>query len=291
MGFDKLLTPLVRQPLLCHTLERLQRAPEVGEIVLVVRPDAEELVEGLIAAARERGRVRLVHGGAERQDSVMAGLKAVSPEFDYVLIQDAARPFITPELVEKVYLAAQETGAAVSGAPTSDSLKEVGSDGLVVQTIDRAKIWAVQTPQIFRTKLLLDAYRQVVSDGLAVTDDTAAVERAGGQVRVVLHHGMNLKVTTPADWKLAEAYLTCGEADSAIGQELRRLLHDINNHLTPLLGYAFLVGNELPEDAKGRKYAENIGLAGEKCHKVVQQVQQIVRAIFPRREENRSKPE
>lgn len=290
MGFDKILTPLAGQPLLQHTIERLQDSPLISEIIVVVRPDTEAQVREVLSQASERGTLRYTHGGAERQDSVRNGLAVVDPACEYVLIHDAARPFVKPRLVERVAQAAYVTGAAVCGAPSADTLKHAEADGVVIHTVDRTTVWAVQTPQIFRKELLERAYDKVVAGGGVVTDDTAAVEQLGEPVQIVHFRGLNVKVTTPADWRMAEAYLMCGEPDTPVGKEIRRLLHDINNHLTPLLGYAFLIGNELPEDSKGKKYAENIAASGDKCHQVAQEIQQIVRKVFPRASEMEQSP-
>src|SRR6202050_4997604 len=244
MGFDKMLAPLCGRPLLVHTLERLFQTQAPAEIVLVIRPGSEAEMEPLIAPLREKGAIRLVPGGAQRQDSVQAGLEAVADSSDYVLVHDAARPFITKELVDTILAAAKLSHAAVCGAPCSDSIKEVDEDGLVLRTVDRSRLWTVQTPQIFRAALLREAYEKARRTGGFFTDDTAVVERAGHPVRIVLYHGINLKVTTPTDWALAQALLRSGEGEGAPGTQLRKQLHDMNNHLTPLLGYAYLLVNE-----------------------------------------------
>ncbi|PTX99570.1 2-C-methyl-D-erythritol 4-phosphate cytidylyltransferase [Verrucomicrobia bacterium LW23] len=284
MGFDKLLTPLAGKPLLLHTLERIQQSPLVGEIVLVIRQENEEAVRAVIEPLRNGPPLLLAYGGAQRQDSVSNGLATAGAGYDYVLIQDAARPFITPEVIEAVFLAAQADGAAVCGYPSVDTLKKVNAEQVVDKTIDRSEIWAVQTPQIFRKSLLTEAYAAVAAAGLTVTDDTAAVEHLGKPVRIVRYDGINFKITTPADWNMAGTCLM-SEPDSPTGQELRRLVHDFNNHLTPLLGYSFLVENEFPAESRGKKFAANIQVAGEKCHKVSQQIQRIIRQLFPRKEE------
>jgi 2-C-methyl-D-erythritol 4-phosphate cytidylyltransferase len=284
MGFDKLLTPLGGRPLLVHTLERLMRTEIPAEIILVIRPGSEAEMEAVIAPLRAKGSIRLVSGGAQRQDSVQAGLQAVADSSEYVLVHDAARPFVTKELIDVVLAAAKLTGAAVCGAPCSDSLKEVGEDGQVRQTVDRSSLWSVQTPQIFRTSLLREAYQNALQTGLIYTDDTAVVEKLGHPVRIVLYHGINLKVTTPADWKLAESYLQVGEPDFGPGQLLRKHLHDMNNHLTPLLGYIYLLGTEAPEDSRLKKFVTNIQLAAERCQTTTATMQKLVRELFPRRE-------
>ncbi len=285
MGFDKLLSPLGGRPLLIHTLERLLETKIPGEIILVIRPGSEAEMEAIVSPLREKGVIRLVPGGAQRQDSVQAGLRAVSPSSEYVMVHDAARPFITRELIDLVLAAAKLSGAAVCGAPCSDSLKESGEDGLVQRTVERSRLWTVQTPQIFRTALLRDAYAAALRTGAVFTDDTAVVETMGHPVRIVLYNGINLKITTPADWGLAEAFLRVGEGEASPGMMLRKQLHDMNNHLTPLLGYAYLLVNESPEGSRGRKFATNIQSAAERCQVTTAAIQKFVRELFPRKGE------
>jgi len=285
MGFDKLLTPLGGRPLLVHTLERLLLTNVPEEIILVIRPGSEAEMEAVISPLREQGNIRLVPGGAQRQDSVRAGLNAVSDSSEYVMVHDAARPFVTKELIDVVLAAAKLTGAAVCGAPCSDSLKDGAEDGLVVRTIERSRLWTVQTPQIFRTRLLRDAYQAAARTDLIFTDDTAVVEKMGRPVRLVLYHGINFKVTTPADWSLAEAYLRAGDGETSPGTVLRKQLHDMNNHLTPLLGYAYLLVNELPEDSRSKKFATSVQLAAERCQVTTAAIQKQVRELFPRKGE------
>jgi 2-C-methyl-D-erythritol 4-phosphate cytidylyltransferase len=285
MGFDKLLTPLGGRPLLLHTLERLLATEVPAEIILVIRPGSLAEMEATIAPLKDRGNIRLVDGGAQRQDSVQAGLRAVSASSDFVMVHDAARPFVTKELIDIVMAAARLSDAAVCGAPCSDTLKEVGEDGLVLQTLDRSKLWTVQTPQIFRTKLLRDSYAAALKTGASFTDDTAVVESLGHPVRIVLYHGVNMKITTPADWSLAEALLRSGEGEGSPGQTLRKQLHDMNNHLTPLLGYAYLLVNEFPDESRPKKFAKSVQMAAERCQVTTAAIQKSVRELFPRKGE------
>jgi len=286
MGFDKLLTPLGGRPLLLHTLDQLLTAGEPEEIILVIRPGSEAEMEATISPLRDRGNIRLVEGGAQRQDSVQAGIKAVSDSSEFVMVHDAARPFVTKELIDIVLAAAKLSDAAVCGAPCSDTLKEVGEDGLVVRRVDRSGLWSVQTPQIFRTQLLRDAYQVALQTGATYTDDTAVVEQMGHPVRIVLYHGVNLKITTPADWSLAESFLRGGDGSAeSPGQLLRKQLHDMNNHLTPLLGYAYLLSNEFPEDSRPKKFAKSIQMAAERCQVTTAAIQKFVRELFPRKGE------
>ena len=285
MGFDKLLTPLAGRPLLLHTLDRLFRTEAPSEIVLVVRPDSESEMQTLVAPLGRNDSIRIVPGGAQRQDSVQNGLQAVSAESEFVMVHDAARPFVTKELIDTVLAAAKLSGAAVCGAPCSDSLKEVGEDGLVTRTVDRSQLWTVQTPQIFRTQLLRDAYRGALATGATYTDDTAVVEAMGHPVRIVLYHGINLKVTTPIDWKVAEAFLEGDHAEAPAGALLRKHIHDMNNHLTPLMGYAFLLANELQNDERLKKFATSVQTASERCQVTTAEMQKLVREMFPRKSE------
>jgi 2-C-methyl-D-erythritol 4-phosphate cytidylyltransferase len=285
MGFDKLLTPLGGRPMLVHTLERLLATKLPQEIVLVVRPGTVSDMEAIISPLRDTGNIRLVEGGAQRQDSVQAGLEAMSDSCEFVMVHDAARPFVTKEMIDVVLAAAKLSDAAVCGVPCSDTIKLVGEDGLVVETIDRSKLWTVQTPQIFRAKLLREAYQTALKTGQTFTDDTAVVEAVGHPVRIVLYSGVNLKVTTPADWSLAEALLRAGEGENSPGQMLRKQMHDMNNHLTPLLGYAYLLVNEAPEDSRTKKFAKSIQTAAERCQATTATIQKLVRELFPRRGE------
>ena len=107
----------------------------------------------------------------------------------------------------------------------------------------------------------------------------------GHAVRMVLYNGINLKVTTPADWSLAEALLRAGEGEGSPGQMLRKQLHDMNNHLTPLLGYAYLLVNEFPEESRPKKFAKSIQLAAERCQVTTAAIQKHIRELFPRKGE------
>jgi 2-C-methyl-D-erythritol 4-phosphate cytidylyltransferase len=285
MGFDKLLTPLGGRPLLLHTIDRLLQTQAPAEIILVIRPGSEEEMTAVIDPLDGKEIIRLVPGGAQRQDSVQAGLNALSDSSEFVMVHDAARPFVTRELIDTVLAAAKLSDAAVCGAPCSDSLKEVAEDGLVQQTVDRSRLWTVQTPQIFRTKLLRDAYRAALESGDTFTDDTAVVEKMGHPVRIVLYHGINFKVTTPSDWKLAEAYLQLSgdNLNQGQGPTLRKHMHDLNNHLTPLLGYAYLLANELPAESRSKKFAASIQASGERCQATAASIQKIIRELFPRK--------
>jgi 2-C-methyl-D-erythritol 4-phosphate cytidylyltransferase len=285
MGFDKIMTLLGDRPLLLHTLERIQQTGCVTEVVLVVRQEIVEEVATMVEPWQSFCSIKVISGGVNRQDSVAAGLSAVTPDAQYVMIHDAARIFVTTELITSVLAAAQEVGAAAAATPCSDSLKQAKADGLVQKTLDRSEIWALQTPQIFEKQLLLDCYKKALPSGVLFTDDTAVVEFCGHPVKLVHYKGVNFKVTTPADWKLAIAQIYMCEPDSPPGQQLRKYIHDLNNHLTPLMGYGFLIMKELKDGPNGEKFARNIQSASERCQGVAVEMQKLVRQLFPRRDE------
>jgi 2-C-methyl-D-erythritol 4-phosphate cytidylyltransferase len=154
-----------------------------------------------------RKRFQLAVGGKERQDSVWNGLEALSPDAEIVAIQDAARPCTSPDLIAASIAAARETGAAVAAQPVTDTIKESGDGKLIERTLDRARLWAVQTPQTFRVDIIRRALAEVRRRGLLVTDDTAACELIGQPVRLVVSPQPNPKVTRPEDLPGIEALL------------------------------------------------------------------------------------
>jgi 2-C-methyl-D-erythritol 4-phosphate cytidylyltransferase len=200
MGFDKLWTELAGKLVLTYALDQLVASGLVSTLALVVA--ADRLVQARQLAAGLGARTIVCVGGASRRESVAAGL-AVLPACRWVLVHDAARPFLTPDLIARGLETARETGAAVAAVPARDTLKRVVG-GTVVETPPRAQFWQVQTPQIFRRELLTAALERPDDD---VTDEATLVERLGGQVRIFDGADTNWKITTPADLRLAEALL------------------------------------------------------------------------------------
>ena len=166
----------------------------------------EELRE--IAASRGGAKVRdTIAGGAERQDSVRAGLAALPPDCDFVAVHDAARPLVRPTEIERVYEAAQRHGAAALAAPVTDTLKRANAALMVTASVERAGLFAMQTPQIFARDLLEQAYAKVRAEGLSITDEVSAVQNLGHGVVLVPNDAPNFKLTFPADLALAESVL------------------------------------------------------------------------------------
>jgi 2-C-methyl-D-erythritol 4-phosphate cytidylyltransferase len=196
-GAPKALAALAGRPLLQWSVDALRAVPAIERIVVA-------LPVGVNAPAGTTG----VPGGAVRSESVRLALAAAGSG-DPVLVHDAARPLLTPQLAERVLAAALGEGvdAAIAAAPVTDTVKRVGEGGAVLETLDRAGLWAVQTPQVFRRAALeraLDVSAEVLAQA---TDDAWLVERVGGRVVVVDSPRENLKVTTPLDLALAELLL------------------------------------------------------------------------------------
>ena len=201
-GKPKALHELAGKPLLWHCWQNVAAAPSVGAIIIAAPADAVELVQGIAPEAI------VVAGGATRQESVAAALAAVPPDFDIVLVHDAARALTPPELIEAVAGAVRSGhDAVIPGLPVVDTIKEISGEGRVVATVDREALRAVQTPQGFRRSVLSKAH---ALPGGGHTDDAGMVERLGVPVHVVAGHPRAMKITTPWDLIIAEAILRVG---------------------------------------------------------------------------------
>jgi 2-C-methyl-D-erythritol 4-phosphate cytidylyltransferase len=196
---DKLFLEVCGLPLVAHTWRAFDRVEEIGEIVLVVRTGLELSFAEMAGKLQVRKPWRCVPGGRERQDSVWNGLEALSREADLVAIQDGARPCTSVRSIRRVLEAGWEVGAAVLGQPVTDTLKEADDARRVVRTVDRSRLWSVQTPQVFRVEVIRRALVAARESGLTLTDDTAACERVGQSVVLVESVEPNPKVTVPAD--------------------------------------------------------------------------------------------
>ena len=206
-GVDKLFLELDGSPIVGHTWRRFEEAGGIDEILLVVREGAQPAFADLARQGRFRKPFRLVVGGKERQDSVWNGLAALSPSTEIVAIQDAARPCTSQTLIAATVAAARDIGAAVAAQPVTDTIKESHDGKLIERTLDRSRLWAVQTPQTFRVEVIRRALAEVRRRGLLVTDDTAACELIGQPVQLVPSPQPNPKVTRPEDLPCVEALL------------------------------------------------------------------------------------
>jgi len=206
-GVDKLFLEVAGRPVVGHTWRRFDAAPGIHEIIVVIREEAREKFEGLAAGLDLKKPYRLVGGGAERQDSVWNGLEALAAGSRIAAIHDAARPCVSEELIAATIQHAEETGAAVAAQPVTDTIKESDDGRMIGRTLERSRLWAVQTPQTFRVEVIRHALAEARRRGLVFTDDTAACELIGQPVRLVSHAAPNPKVTVRGDLALVEMLL------------------------------------------------------------------------------------
>jgi 2-C-methyl-D-erythritol 4-phosphate cytidylyltransferase len=204
---DKLFLKVAGRPVIAHTWQRFEDAGCIDEIVVVVRKGRERLFAELAKKYKFQKPFRIVVGGAERQDSVWNGLEALSPSSEVVAIHDAARPCVSEELIAATVRRAGETGAAVAAQPVTDTIKESADGRLIERTLDRSKLWSVQTPQTFRVEVIRRALAEVRRCRLIFTDDTAACELIRQPVRLISRIAPNPKVTVPGDLPYVEALL------------------------------------------------------------------------------------
>ena len=208
----KAFAPIAGRPLVLRTLERILSVPMIERVTLVVAAAQLERCAALLnddAALRDR-RWHLQVGGATRQQSAKLGLENVGADNELILIHDAARPFVSAELVVRCIEAALRHGAAVPGLRAHDTIKVVAQDHWVERTLERASLWEIQTPQVFRRELIVAAHDNAASAKLDVSDDALAVERYGKPVFVVEGERLNFKITVPEDVWLAELLLREG---------------------------------------------------------------------------------
>lgn len=205
-------------PLLAHALLAFERCARVGEVVLVTHPDrVDEYRRETVEAASLKKVGAVVGGGMTRQESVANGLSAMSSAASIVAIHDGARPLVTPAVITSaidVLERSSDLDGVVVGHPSYDTMKVVGSDGVVIDTPDRSTLWVVQTPQVFRAARLRDAYEGASTAGFVGTDDASLVEWFGGRVGVVLGPRDNVKVTVAEDLAYVRAVLAARKGEA-----------------------------------------------------------------------------
>jgi 2-C-methyl-D-erythritol 4-phosphate cytidylyltransferase len=211
---NKVSKPLFRlgsKPILIYSLLRLSRHPYVKDIIVVANPLNKKGIIAKIKGYRINKIKSVVLGGLRRQDSVFSGLKAIDARTDYVLIHDAARPFIDKNIISSVINAAKKYGAAISGVPLKSTLKQAqtpvkkNSAAFVARTLDRRDLWEIQTPQAFKTALIVRAYEKFGKP--SVTDDASLVEKLNKRVAIVLGSYSNIKITTAEDLAVASGII------------------------------------------------------------------------------------
>ncbi len=212
-GEKKQFLDLAGHPVFVHSLSLFQRASCVDEIICVVPKEDRVFTEEIISKYPLSKVKKVVAGGAARQDSVAEALFDLEKDKfsdDLVLVHDGARPFLSLDLVATLVRQARVCGAVVAARRVTDSLKEVSAEGLIQRSIPRENLWAMQTPQVFRLSLLVEAYRKALSDGVIATDDAMIVERLGHPILCVEGPAQNIKITERADLKIAESWVREG---------------------------------------------------------------------------------
>lgn len=202
-GVNKIFAPIHGRPLISYSVEAFEASPAVDSIVLVLHADALKRGEETKRKYGWRKVTAIVGGGERRQDSVKNGL-AKAQDARWVMIHDGARPCVDSDTIARGLEAAKQTGAAIAAVPVKDTVKRVSAKLAVEETLDRSKLWMVQTPQVFSRDVIMKAYANAKAD---VTDDAMLVEQAGVKVRVFQGSDLNLKVTTREDLVIAEAIL------------------------------------------------------------------------------------
>lgn len=233
-GVNKVFLELAGKPILVHTLLKFSRCEAVDKLVVVVAPEEVLFIKRALRGVPGLKPYTVVAGGAERQFSVANGLKVMDPETDLVLVHDAARPLVSPVTIACVIDEARRSGAAIAAVREKNTVKVVDSNGIVKKTPERAQLWEVQTPQGFKREIIEEAYQKAMQDGTMGTDDASLVERLGVPVKVVTSDYRNIKITTPEDLLIVEAFLREGrlaKAKEGIGNVLSDLAAKVEKHM------------------------------------------------------------
>jgi 2-C-methyl-D-erythritol 4-phosphate cytidylyltransferase len=209
MGFDKLFAPLAGKPVLWHSLKAFNDCRQVSEILIVTKDEHMDDVEGLVAHAPFKKVTKVISGGDERHISVWNGLQSINSRgSEYVAIHDGARPLTTPKLIKDCLDLAKIHGAACCASQIPDTVKRANIEQMVTESVERTGLWAMQTPQIFSSGLILQAYAALMAKHEMVTDEVSAVQKLGKKIAIIKNEDWNFKITFPHDLDLAEHVLS-----------------------------------------------------------------------------------
>ncbi len=208
-GVNKILAPIMGRPLIWHTVLPFEQNPKVGQIVIVTRDDMILDLQNLVTKGEFTKVTDIVCGKESRQGSVKCGADLLfkNANIKTVLVHDGARPLVTNDVIDRVILAAEEFKATAPAVPVKDTVKKVGALGKVEETLNRENLVNIQTPQGFATDVFQKAFEKAGENLASFTDDASMVENSGNAVYTVMGDYKNIKVTTPEDLILAEAYL------------------------------------------------------------------------------------
>ncbi len=216
MGFDKLFAPLAGKPVLWHSIKAFNDTKDVDEILIVTRDEQMDELENLVSDTGLEKVTKVISGGAERHISVWNGLQAVNSQgSEYIAIHDGARPLVTPKLIKSCLDLARTHGAASCASQIPDTVKRASIEQMVTESVERTGLWAMQTPQVFSSGLILQAYAALMAKHEMVTDEVSAVQKMGKKIALLKNDDWNLKVTFPHDLELAEHVLELREKKTA----------------------------------------------------------------------------
>ncbi len=204
---EKIFARLGGIPVVIRTIKALECSKEIDEIILLVRQKDIERIKRLLIKYRIKKVKKVLPGGKTRTESVFNGLEATKKNRDLILIHDGTRPFVTQDIIKRCIREAERSSASCTAIPVKPTLKFLDSRAFIECTPDRKRLWEAQTPQVFRSRLIIKAYKEAMKERIVATDDSSLVERLGKKVKIVRGSYRNIKITTPEDIKLAEMLL------------------------------------------------------------------------------------
>jgi len=204
---SKLFLMLGNMPVLAHTLRAFDNAQNVDEVIISAREEDILLIWDIISEFGIRKVSKIVNGGETRTASVLAALNEVADDMDFVAVHDGARPLVTPQLIDLAISESSSFDAVTLGVPVKDTIKRVGVNNIIVETLPRDELYHIQTPQVFRADIIRLAHIRAESMGIDTTDDCGLVEMLGIEVRVVQGDYRNIKITTVEDLAIAETLI------------------------------------------------------------------------------------
>lgn len=218
-GIPKQFLSLEGVPIFVHTLRKFAASDAIDDIFLALRPEDMERAQTDVEREHLAKPVRLVGGGATRQETVARALAEAPPSTEVVVVHDAVRPFVELALIQRVVEAARKDGAAILGIPSVDTVKQVERQS-ILGTIPRERIVLAQTPQAFRYAIIQEAFARAAADEFAGTDESSLVERLGYPVTVLMGSDRNIKITKPSDLPLARLYIAQEREQSKMKSEV-----------------------------------------------------------------------
>lgn len=224
---DKVLAPAGGRPILAWVLDAMEAAETVRDVVIVYGEHNEEITRALVSAGPWTKVVSFAAGGEQRQQSMANGVRAVAGDLEVVLVHDAARPLIRPDLIDTCAERVRETGAAILATPVSDTVKRV-QNGVIVETVDRSDLWGAQTPQGFRRTLLLELCEEALTDGVEFTDEASLAEVLGHPVAIVPGDRLNIKMTHPEDLEIIDALLRRRQEEAGVRYPRSGIGYDVH---------------------------------------------------------------